>query len=185
MSTYTIEYETALDEFADTDMLRTYDASGADYNKVSAAQIRAHANSGVVATTATSLTITAASHAGRTVVVNSAAPIAITLPQATGTGYRYRFFVGVAATGTSSSIKVANATDVMKGLVFVSTTSSDNAEAFATSATSDTIYMNGTTQGGIAGDSWTITDVATGIFSVQGLIAATGTEASPFAASVS
>lgn len=138
-----------------------------------------------IATTATTLTITKALHNGRTVVINSAAPIAITLPQATGTGSRYRFVIGVVATATAHTIKVANGTDVMTGYSFCVTTSSDNAEGFKTSASSDTITLNGTTQGGVVGDIISIEDIATGIFSVLLHTAPTGTEATPFSASVS
>ena len=81
-----------------------HDASGATKKKVTAAVLRESIDGGVVATTATTLTITAASHAGKTVVINSTAPIAITLPQATGTGNKYRFFVGVVATATSHTL---------------------------------------------------------------------------------
>ena len=141
---------------------------------------------GIVATTAgaTTLTITAASHAGRTVTLNNTAPIAVTLPQATGTGSRYRFWVGVVATATASTIKVANATDVMAGYAFCVTTSSDNAEGFKTSASSDTISLNGTTLGGVVGDIIDIEDVKTGVFAVRMFTAPTGTEATPFSASV-
>jgi hypothetical protein len=137
-----------------------------------------------VATTATSLTITAAAHANRTVVVNSTAAIAVTLPQATGTGNKYKFFIGVAATATSHTIKVANATDVMAGYAFCVTTTTDNAEGFKTSATSDTITLNGTTLGGVVGDTVEIEDVKTGVFSVRLCTAPTGTEATPFSATV-
>lgn len=142
---------------------------------------------GVVSVTAgaTTLTVTQATHANRTVVLNNTAPIAVTLPQATGTGARYKFQLQVAATGTASTIKVANATDVMQG---VSWTFSDNAAqaviGWATSATSDTISLNGTTLGGLPGDIIEIEDVKTGFFSVKCFVSATGTEATPFSATV-
>lgn len=139
---------------------------------------------GIVVTTATTLTITRALHHNRTVLVNSAAPIAITLPQALATGSKYRFVIGVAATGTGHTIKVANATDVMTGQDFCVTTTSTNAEGFATSATSDTITVNGTTLGGVVGDQIEIEDIATGIFSVKMFTSPTGTEATPFSATV-
>lgn len=142
------------------------------------------AASAVVATTATTIAITAASHANRTVLINSTAPAVVTLPAASGTGNTYRFVMGVAATATETTIKVANATDVMRGYVFCVTTSSDNAEGFKTTATSDSIEMNGTTKGGVAGDIYELTDVATGIWSVRGFSAPTGTEATPFDATV-
>jgi len=139
----------------------------------------------VVATTATSLSVTAALHAGRTIVVNSAAPIAVTMPAATGTGAKYHFVIGVAATATGHTIKVANATDVMTGHALCVTTTSTNAEGFATSATSDTVTLNGTTLGGVVGDRVELIDIATGIFSVLVVSSPTGTEATPFTATVS
>lgn len=139
----------------------------------------------VVNTTATSLAVTAALHAGKVVTISSAAPIAVTLPQATGTGNRYRFVMQVAATGTSSTIKVANATDVMQGLVLALTTSSANVIGYGTSATSDTISLNGTTTGGVAGAQYEIVDVKTGFFQVIGYDSPTGSTATPFSASVS
>lgn len=140
---------------------------------------------GVVATTAgaTTLTITQASHAGKTVVLNNTAPIAVTLPQATGTGSVYRFFVGAAATGTASTIKVANATDHMLGLSIVSTTSS-TALIWVATATDDTISINGSTKGGLVGDMIELRDVATGIFAVETRFATTGAAATPFSATV-
>lgn len=134
--------------------------------------------------TAATLVMNPAIHNGRTIYLN-ATPIAVTLPQARGSGARYRFVVGVAATATQTTIAVANATDVMTGIVFAATTTSDNAEAFIASATSDTISLNGTTKGGVVGDVIEIEDVATGVFRVLGFTAPTGSEATPFSAAVS
>jgi hypothetical protein len=153
-------------------------ASGAELNRVCDSSTR------IVATTATTLTVTAAVHGNKVVVVNSTAPLAVTLPQATGSGELYRFIVGVAATATAHTIKVANATDVMAGCSFVVTTTATNVEGFATSATSDTITFNGTTTGGIVGDKVEIMDIATGVFNVRITGSATGTEATPFSATV-
>lgn len=168
---------------AQNDVLLVYDTSAGTTKKITVDYLGG-LFSAPVATTATTLTITAAAHAGRTVAINSTAPIAITLPQATATGNKYRFFIGVVATATSHTIKVANATDVMAGYAFCVTTSSDNAEGFKTSATSDTITLNGTTLGGVVGDMVEIEDVKTGVFSVKLFTAPTGTEATPFSATV-
>lgn len=165
------------------DVVLMYDTSAGRTKYVSASNL-AGSPPAVVATTATTLAVTAAAHAGRTVVINSTAAIAVTLPQATGTGNKYKFFIGVAATATSHTIKVANATDVMTGYAFCVTTTSDNAEGFKTSATSDTVTLNGTTLGGVVGDTVEIEDVKTGVFSVRVCSAPTGTEATPFSAAV-
>lgn len=138
----------------------------------------------VVNTTATTLSVTAASHAGKVITISSAAPIAVTLPQATGTGNTYRFQMQVAATATGHTIKVANATDIMQGIVMGLTTSSDNVIGYKATATDDTITLNGTTLGGVVGDVIEITDVKTGFFSVKGFTAPTGSTATPFSATV-
>lgn len=182
--TYHAECPALAEPPAATDVFLVYDTS-AGRTKTITADYVGGAVSAPVATTATSLTITAAAHAGRTVVVNSTAPIAVTLPQALATGNKYRFYVGVAATATGSTIKVANATDVMAGCAYCVTTTSTNAEGFAASATSDTITLNGTTLGGVAGDIVEIEDVKVGVFSVKLFTAPTGTEATPFSATVS
>ncbi len=135
-------------------------------------------------TVATTLAITQALHAGSTVTISSAAPIAITLPQATGSGSQYRFQIQVVATATSHTIKVANATDVMQGIVVALTTSSANIVGYGTSATSDTISLNGTTLGGVVGDWFEIIDIKTGFFLVRGNTSPTGTTATPFSATV-
>ncbi len=171
---------------ADTGLI--YDASSAAVQEFTMTQLRAMMNAELplaITAGATTLTVTSAAHAGRLIRLNNTAPIAVTLPQATGTGNTYKFVIGVAATGTSSTIKVANATDVMQGYVFAVTTTSDVAEGFKTSATSDTISINGTTQGGVPGDMIEIQDIATGFFLVRVTSAPTGTEATPFSASVS
>ncbi len=139
----------------------------------------------VIPVTATTLAINPAIHNGRTILINAAAPITITLPRAYGTGARFRFVIGVVATATGHVIQVANATDVMTGIILGATTTSDVCEAFIASATSDTITLNGTTKGGVKGDIYEIEDVAAGLFSVKGFSAPTGSEASPFSAAVS
>ncbi len=70
----------------------------------------------LVSATAATLTVTAASHAGRTVLLDRAAGQAVTLPAATGSGNAYNFFVVTTITSNSTTIKVADATDVMAGV---------------------------------------------------------------------
>ena len=133
---------------------------------------------------ATTLTVTRATHGNRVITLANTAPIAITLPQATGTGAMYTFQLQQAATGTASTIKVANATDVMQGVSWVLTTSSANVIGYATTSADDTISINGTTKGGVAGDIIEIQDVKTGFFAVKIFCQATGTTATPFSATV-
>jgi hypothetical protein len=121
---------------------------------------------GVIDTTATSLTITQALHGNRVVTLSSAVPIAVVLPQATGTGTRYGFVMQVAATGTSSTISVANSTDVMQGVFQAPATGTAANMGKATTATSDRMSLNGTTTGGAAGSYYEFCDVKTGFFQI-------------------
>ncbi|KIZ47404.1 hypothetical protein OO17_04605 [Rhodopseudomonas palustris] len=129
-------------------------------------------------------TLTAGAHADRLVTLNAAAGQAIVLPAATGTGDKYEFFVGTTITSNSTTIKVANATDIMSGLAIVAQDGGDTIVAFETAADSDTITLNGSTTGGIKGQRIELQDVAAGLWSVRSSGAATGTEATPFSATV-
>lgn len=189
MSEYTIASETELTDPVAADYVHVYDASAAATKKLALSGF-GQVGAGVVDTTATTLVVSAASHAGKVITVSSTSPIAITLPAATGTGNRYRFNLRAAATGTSHTISVANATDVISGFahVMTSATTTDVANiigAFKTSATSDRVTLNGTTLGGAAGDWVEFVDIKSGIFSVHAATTATGTYATPFSAAVS
>jgi hypothetical protein len=98
--------------------------------------------------TAATLTVTAAAYNGQTINLSRAAGITVTLPAATGSNSTYRFVVATSVTSNNNIIKVANATDVMNGSTAVSGTTS---ALFGTLPASDTITMNGSTTGGLAG----------------------------------
>jgi hypothetical protein len=138
-----------------------------------------------VVSSASSLVFDRDNYAGRTVVINAAAGCAITLPAATGSGSVYRIILGTTVTSNSTTIKVANAVDSMIGRAFVI---SDNAAAvlgYAAATSDDTITLNGSTTGGFVGDHIMIIDAAPAVFYAQVLGRGTGTEATPFSATVS
>lgn len=137
-----------------------------------------------ISATGATLDCTKDVHAGRTIVITAAAGCAVTLPNATGTGSVYRFIIGSSITSNSTTIKVANATDVMTGRAFVVSDGAAAVLGYATAASSDTITLNGTTTGGIIGDHIEIIDAIAGTFAVRVFTAATGTEATPFSATV-
>lgn len=139
----------------------------------------------VVPVTAATLTVTPEAHSGRTVVLDRAAGQAVTLPAATGSGNYYRFFVATTITSNSTTIKVADATDVMAGAAIVANDTDASASIFETASDSDTITFNGTTTGGIRGATVELQDVAADLWSVRVIGAATGSEATPFSATVS
>jgi len=138
-----------------------------------------------ISLTAATYTLTAEAHSGTSLVATRAAGIVCTLPAALGYGSEYNFFVSTTVTSNSLIVKVANATDVMQGVAYVAQDAADTVVAFEAGSTADTITMNGTTTGGIRGDRIRVKDVAAGLYEVQVYSTATGTEATPFSATVS
>lgn len=138
---------------------------------------------GAVTITSATLTVTADAYAGNRIILNRAAGIAVTLPAATGTGISYEFIMLVDASG-AHTIKVANATDVMMGVAYLGNDAA-GASCFYTADTSDTISLNGSTTGGYKGARIIVDDIAAGFWAVNVLSEASGTEATPFSATVS
>jgi hypothetical protein len=140
----------------------------------------------VVNCTASTLTVTAATHAGRTVTLNRAAGIDVTLPAATGTGNRYKFIVGTTFTA-NGTIKVVG-DDIMVGHAILAQDSADTVVQFGTAADSDTITFYtaaSNTTGGIKGAIVDLIDIAADTWHVVYISEAGGTEATPFSATVS
>ena len=135
--------------------------------------------------------ITQAEHAGRILLmgeVGGDAAATFTLPAATGTGSEYKFIVSVV--NTSNYVIQVTGDDTIDGSVVVTndTTAGGTASliSWPTVAATDTITLNGTTQGGVQiGDYLLLTDIATDQYTVSGLLNASGTEATPFSAAVS
>lgn len=139
----------------------------------------------VVTVTAATATVTPAAHSGRTVLLDRAAGQALTLPAATGSGNSYKFFVLTSVATNTTTIKVADATDVMAGMAIVANDGGATASIFETESTSDTITFNGGTTGGLRGATVELQDVALNLWSVVVRTAATDSEATPFSATVS
>lgn len=133
--------------------------------------------------TASTLAVAAADHDGRIVTLNRAAGIAVTLPAASGSGLKLHFMIGTAVTSNSTTIKVTG-DDTMAGNAIIGQDAADTAALFEAGATADTITLNGSTTGGLKGDSVELIDVATDLWWVRVVGAATGTEATPFSATV-
>ncbi len=137
----------------------------------------------ILLTAATSLT--RKQHANTELVWNQGAGAALTLPASTGSGDVYNVRVGVTITSVGLKVQVANATDIMQGQAFGVDGDGDSGNAWATSATSDTLNMDGSTQGGILGDRVVLVDYKAGFWGVQMWVTQSGTEATPFSAAVS
>jgi hypothetical protein len=118
---------------------------------------------------------------GETVLLARAAGVTATLPAATGTQAKYRFFVSTSVASNSNIIKVANSTDVMAGNAVIS---GGTANTFGTASTSDTITMNGSTTGGLIGSVVELVDIAAGVWAVSASLNGSGVAATPFSATV-
>lgn len=164
-------------EVAELTDLKDVTATAAELNRV------ADASGRIVTATAATLTATETTHDGKTVVLNRAAGITVTLPAATGSGTRLRFYNAATVTSNNHIIQVVG-NDVMKGTAWMTQDAADTAVAFETAADSDTITMNGSTKGGLIGDVIELEDVAADTWSVQCFLQGTGTEATPFSAAV-
>ena len=135
-----------------------------------------------ITVTAATLTLDPDVHHGNVVNINLAATQTTTLPASAGNGQCYTIFIQTTKTG-NQIIQVANATDVIYGGVAISTDIAG--VTMLTASTTDTITMNGSTTGGIFGSWVRLTDVASGYWMLEGFLASTGTEATPFSAAVS
>jgi hypothetical protein len=130
------------------------------------------------------LALTAALHANKVVYVLDAT-LAVTLPEATGTGNVYTIILGIdAATGGAGGISIVTADTTnchFRGFV---NAVSDTPGALAWPALAgtpvDTVTLNAGSKGGLIGDKLVFTDIATDIWQVGGSLVQSGTEATPF-----
>lgn len=138
----------------------------------------------LIAAGSASLTVTLALHDGKTILLDQATGVAVTLPAMTGSGARYRFVCSVATSGGSHVITATGAH--LFGSLLVNTDSALAAgtlwtNGIATSPSGSTVItLDGSTKGGRKGDWFEIEDVATSIGIVRGFLNGSGTEATPF-----
>ena len=133
------------------------------------------------AVTSATLSVTS-SYNGTVIPLNRAAGVTVTLPAATGSQAVYRFVLSTAVTSNSTVIQVANATDVMAGSASVG---GSTGSVFSTLPASDTITLNGSTTGGLAGSFIELIDIAAGDWIVRAALVGSGSPATPFSAAVS
>ena len=151
-------------------------------NVLTGAEAPASSASYLVDATAATLTVTQALHDGKCILMDKSGGIAFTLPAATGTGMRLRFVVKTVST-TGYTLAATPTTDIFKGNILTNSTTEtpDLAQPWPTSTNSNLITLNGTTTGGVSVGDWvTLTDIASGVWAVDGLVTASGTEATPF-----
>lgn len=132
------------------------------------------------------LSVTEASHDGKVILLNSLTGSVCTLPAATGSGAIFKFRVSVLATSNSHIVKVANASDIIQGVIStVDTDTAGTITGWASGASDDTITLNRSTTGSVMRGEWLeLLDTATNIWTVRGTLANTGSGATPFSATV-
>lgn len=140
----------------------------------------------VVNATASTLVVTEADHCDKTIVLDRAAGIAVTLPVA-APGLRFRFLVKTTFTG-AASIKSVSGADIMIGHALMGNDTDNTVvdwQAVAAS-TIDTIDLLGTgnSTGGLAGQEILIEGLAANLWYVSIRGDAAGAEATPFANTV-
>ncbi len=134
----------------------------------------------VVNVTASTLAVTAAQHAGKTITLNRAAGIAVTMPAAIGSGTKYEFVIGTTVTSNTTTITKNGTpgTDTIAGNV--AQTGATGASTRFNASAAGTITLNGSTTGGFVGDKIVLIDIASGVFQVEASTKITGTAATPF-----
>jgi hypothetical protein len=130
-------------------------------------------------------TLTKKAHGNGLVVWNSTTGATVTLPASSGDGTIFTVLMNKLIGSGTFKLQAANATDVMAGVALTVDDDGVPANAWATSATSDSIWMDGSTTGGKVGDKIVLIDMASGFWQVNVFSNESGTEATPFTAAVS
>ena len=124
------------------------------------------------------LTVTPATHEGKTLVLNAAGGFTVQIPAATGSGATYNFVVGVVST-TGYVIDATTGGSVFAGSLPIFIDNS-TVKGFL-SASNITVTLNGTTTGGKSIGDWiTIQDIKSGVWGVTGELSGSGAIATPF-----
>jgi hypothetical protein len=142
------------------------------------------------------VTLDVATYAGKTIRTNDAT-LVITLPAINTTanpvtsgpgqdpntvnnvGTSYTFVIETAATAVAIQ---TNGTDKFVGsILMVATDAAGATTGYAPAAANDVINLNGTTTGGIAGTTITVTVLAANKYMVTGVVLGSGSVATPFA----
>jgi hypothetical protein len=142
------------------------------------------------------VTLDVATYAGKTIRTNDAT-LVITLPTINVTpnpvtsgpgqdpntvnnvGTTYTFVVETAA--TALAIKTDGTDKFVGSVLMVDTDSSGALAGFAPASSNDVINLDGSTTGGIAGSTITVSVLAANKYMVTGVLLASGTVATPFA----
>lgn len=141
----------------------------ADGDKIMARRYASIPNSEPLVLAGATLTLTTASHGGKTILLDTAAGSVVTLPAATGSGARFTFRVHTKPTSNFHQVKVASASDFMAGSVNILDNDAAAQGAYSADGTADdNIQLNGTTKGGLVGDTFEVCDIKSTIWAITG-----------------
>lgn len=156
-----------------------------DGQKLENPDISGGTNVAALVSVGSALTLTKAKHSGKIMKLDTASGSVLTLPSATGSGAVYKVLVTVTATSNSHVIKVGNTTDEFRGYVVQDSDTATAPNIWWAADNDDTITLNRTTTGLAAqGEYFEVVDAVSGHFFVRGYSQASGTEATPFSATV-
>ena len=132
-----------------------------------------------ITSTAATLTLDKEVHGGTIVNQSLAATWTITVPAAVGDGTVFEVYVGTTLTANGIITCSANSGVLFGGVALMSDV---GGVTCPTTATDNTITMNGGTTGGVKGSRIVLKDVASNQWHVSGALLCTSTEATPFSA---
>lgn len=154
--------------------------TGAEINRVATLSTR-------IVTVTGDTTITAAAHDGKTVLINNAgaSSATMTLPTASGSGARFRFFVGTTLSGGGTIIITDGGAHLFGSVNIISDSAFQAGTLFTvggiSAGTGSTNFtMDGTTKGGKKGDIIEVEDMATNVYAIRAIVSGSGTEATMF-----
>lgn len=159
---------------AELNILTGVAATAAEINRAADASAR------VVTVATTPLAITELAHDGKIIVLTKVDGQAVTLPAATGSGTKLHFIIGTKVASVGTTINTAALDNVLTGNALQLADGGDTVGAYEAAATANGIAFDGSTTGGLKGDSVELIDIAAKTWWVRILSAATGSEATPF-----
>ncbi len=112
--------------------------------------------------------VTVAEHANRVNVITGTSAATLTLPEATGTGNVYTFIFGQVNTNGTVFVAADTSNTSIGGSLNILDADSNAQTAYFGTSGDDTITINGTTTGGLIGDTIVLTDIATDQWAVKG-----------------
>lgn len=112
--------------------------------------------------------ITQAEHANRVNVITGTSAATLTLPEATGTGDVYTFIFGQVNTNGTVFVAADTSNCSIGGSLNILDADANTQTAYFATSGDDTITINGTTTGGLIGDTIVLTDIATDQWAVSG-----------------